>query len=160
MRVIKVITVAVCCLGMAGLEAQGQGPSGSLLQFRGNYEIMGGLPGTVRILDALGGSYTEWAATFGRPSHEVRMLVGARNGDGTFRVWRFEQEPAPNVSNEGTARLVGQEFIADFTANTGPQGKMIRERWRLTTSGLEFVLEASGQGEPPRRVGGFTAVRQ
>jgi hypothetical protein len=158
--VIGLIAVMLVCLGLSTVGVRSQVPTGPFQQFRGNYQITRGPSGTVRIMDALGGSYTEWAASFGQPSHEIRMLVGARNADGTFRAWRFEQEPAPAVSNEGTARLVGQELIADFTATTGPQGKMIRERWRLTSNGLEFDLEASAQGEPPRRVGGFAAIRQ
>jgi hypothetical protein len=89
------------------------------------------------------------------------MFVGGRSGDGTFRVWRFEQEPSPGVSNEGTARLEGQELIADFPHVEGPPGKMIRERWRLTNGGLQFVLEASPKaGVEPSRVGGFAAARQ
>jgi hypothetical protein len=42
----------------------------------------------------------------------------------------------------------------------GEQGKFLRERWTLTPGGLQFDLEASGNGAGPQRVGGFTAIRQ
>jgi hypothetical protein len=83
-----------------------------------------------------------------------------KNPDGSFRVWRFEQDPAASVATEGSARLQGQEFLADFAATTGEPGRMLRERWTLATDGrLEFSLEAAQDG-PPTRVGGFVAVRQ
>ena len=118
MRILKFIAVGFLCIGFTGLNVKGQGAAGPLSQFRGDYQIAAGPRGTVRVSDALGGSYTEWAVTFGQPSHELRMFVGARNGDGTFRVWRFEQEPSPGV----TARLEGQELIADFPHVEGPPG--------------------------------------
>jgi hypothetical protein len=96
----------------------------------------------------------------GQPSHELRMLVGPRRGDGTFPVWRFEQEPAPAVANEGTGRLEGQAFVADFPDSNGNSGKFIRERWTLAGAGIRFDLEAAGEGSGPVRVGGFMAVRQ
>ena len=86
----KFIAVGLLCIGFTALNLKGQGPSGPFSHFRGNYQIAGGFQGTVRVCDALGGSYTEWAVTFGQPSHELQMFVGARNGDGTLRVWRFE----------------------------------------------------------------------
>lgn len=73
---------------------------------------------------------------------------------------RFEQEPAALVANAGTGRLQGLEFIADFVSSSGEPGKFLRERWRLTPEGgLEFDLEAAGEGAGPRRVGGFRATR-
>lgn len=134
---------------------------GPLTEFRGDYRIVCGPAGTVRVADALGATYTEWSVSIGQPSHELRMLVGAANADGSFPVWRFEQEPAPAVGHEGTARLEGRDFIADFASTSSQPGRILRERWRLMPDGgLEFALEASGQGETPRRVGGFVAVRQ
>ena len=64
------------------------------------------------------------------------------------------------MSNAGTARLEGQELIADFPHVAGPAGKLIRERWRLTNGSLEFALEASGGTGQPVRVGGYTATRE
>jgi hypothetical protein len=121
MRIIGLTAIVLVCFFASGTGIQGQVPGGPLQQFCGTYQIAGGLPGTVRVSDALGGSYTEWAVTFGQPSHEPRMFVGGRNNDGTFRVWRFEQEPSPAVSNEGTARLEGQELVADFAHATSPR---------------------------------------
>jgi hypothetical protein len=89
------------------------------------------------------------------------MLIGGRRADGTFPVWRFEQEPAPAVSNEGVARLDGTELVADFVARESDAARhMIRERWNLTDGNLSFSLEANTQGRVPERVGGFVAVRQ
>ena len=76
-------------------------------------------------------------------------------------AWRFEQPPAPSA-NEGTARVEGDELIADFAIH-GVEGRrpVIRERWRLTEDGrLEFSLEGGSEGERLARVGGFTAIRQ
>jgi hypothetical protein len=159
MRIVKFIVTGLLCVGLDGLALHGQAPSGPLSQFRGNYQIANG-GGTVRIADALGGSYTEFAVTLVQPAHELKMLVGAPTSNGMFQVWRFEQEPAPAVSNAGTARLEGQELIADFPHVAGPAGKLIRERWRLTNGALEFTLEASGGNGPPVRAGGYTATRQ
>jgi hypothetical protein len=74
------------------------------------------------------------------PRHEVRLLVGMLRSDGMFPVWRFEQEPAPQVEHQGTGRLSGPGFVADFGATDGEQGKFLRERWTLTVNGLRFDL--------------------
>ena len=55
MRVVKFIAVGLLCVGLNGLDLQGQVPAGPLSQFRGNYQIANG-GGTVRVSDALGGS--------------------------------------------------------------------------------------------------------
>jgi hypothetical protein len=155
-RMVGAITGGV--LVVATLAPQGQERPGPLPQFRGQYQLPGRV-GTVRVADTLGGSYTEWAVSIGQPSHEVRMIVGPRKADGTFPAWRFEQDPAPNVANEGTARLEGPTLVADFYAAGEPQ-KMLRERWTLGPDGsLRFDLEAA-QGGSPQRVGGFMANRQ
>jgi hypothetical protein len=151
------VIVAAGVMGVS-LAAQNQERPGPLPQFRGQYAVSG-IAGSVRVADALGGSYTEWAVNVGQPPHEVRMMVGPRRGDGTFPVWRFEQDPAPNVANEGSARLEDQTLIADFYSSSQPQ-KLLRERWTLGSNGsLRFDLEAA-QGGAPQRVGGFTANRQ
>jgi hypothetical protein len=149
------VIVAVGFVG-AGLAAQSQERPGPLPQFRGQYAVSG-IAGTVRVAGVLGGSFTEWSVN--EPPHEVRMIVGLRKDDGTFPVWRFEQDPAPNVANEGTARLEGQTLIADFHSSSQPE-KLLRERWTLGPKGsLRFDLEAA-QGGTPQRVGGFTATRE
>jgi hypothetical protein len=112
------------------------------------------------VSDALGTSYTEWVVTFEEPRHEVRLMVGEPRSDGTFPVWRFEQDPAPRIEHQGTGRLSGQGFVADFGSVDGEEGKFLRERWTLTSNGLQFDLEASGNGVGQQRVGGFMAIRQ
>ena len=68
--------------------------------------------------------------------------------------------PAPDVANEGTARMDGPMLIADFYSTDGQPQKLLRERWTLRPNGsLQFDLEAA-QGGPPQRMGGFTANRQ
>ena len=161
MRMLKVAAMLIAGVVIVGITVRGQVPGGPLPQFSGDYRIVRGSAGTVRVAEAVGGAYAEWRVSLGQPSHELRMLVAASSADGSFRVWRFEQEPAPAVGHEGIARLEGREFIADFPATTGQAGRFLRERWRLAPDGsLEFDLEASAQGEAPRRVGGFVAVRQ
>jgi hypothetical protein len=146
---------------MTASVVQTQSPRpGPLPQFRGTYAISEEPRGTVRISDALGTSYAEWVIRFDEPLHEVRLMVGELRADGTFPVWRFEQDPAPRVEHQGTGRLSGQGFVVDFGSVDGEQGKFLRERWTLTPGGLQFDLEASGNGVGPRRVGGFMAIRQ
>jgi hypothetical protein len=158
MRLSQISAVTAVGLLIAGLVAHSQERSGPLPQFRGQYEVTRSV-GTVRVSDALGGAYTEWAISIGRPAHEVRMMVGPRRSDGTFPAWRFEADPAPNVSNEGTARLEGQTLVADFYSDSQPQ-KLLRERWTLESNdSLRFDLEAAESGAP-QRVGGFTANRR
>ena len=156
MHRLGIVVFMVVVVGAAAVGTQGS----PLAQFRGQYRVNQGPVGTVRVADALGASYTEWTVSVGQPSHELRMLVGPRRADNTFPVWRFEQEPAPNVVQEGTGRLSGQEFVADFPSRDGEPGKFIRERWTLRDGRLQFDLEASGEGVGPRRVGGFIAVRE
>jgi hypothetical protein len=158
MRIGRVGVLVAAGVMVASLAAQSQERPGPLPQFRGQYAVSG-VAGSVRVADVLGGSYTEWSVNVGQPPHEVRMMVGPRKDDGTFPVWRFEQDPAPNVANEGIARLDGQVLIADFDSSSQPQ-KLLRERWTLGPKGsLRFDLEAA-QGGTPQRVGGFTATRE
>ena len=161
MRMARVVGLAWCCFVFveAGVRTQSLRP-GPLPQFRGTYTITGGPDGTVQVSDALGSSFTEWVVRFEDPRHEVRLMVGELRADGTFPVWRFEQDPAPQVEHQGTGRLSGQGFVADFGSTNGERGKFLRERWTLTREGLQFDLEASGNGVGPQRVGGFVAVRQ
>lgn len=158
---IKLIAITMVCIVTTGVMTRSQGSTTPLSRFHGDYQIVRGPSGTIRVADALGGSYTEWRVILGQPSHEHRMFVGAQASDGSFPVWRFEQAPAPAVSTEGRGRIEGQQFVTDFAATTDDPGRMLRERWTLTPNGgLEFALEASGQGETPRRVGGFGATRR
>ena len=161
MRMLTLAAVVVAGVVVVGIAVRGQATGGPLPQFSGDYRIVRGAAGTIRVTAAIGGNYTEWSVHVAQPVHELRMLVGARRADGSFRVWRFEQEPAPAVEHEGTARLEGGELVADFPSTSGQRAGFLRERWRLTPDGgLEFDLEASAQGEAPQRVGGFVAVRQ
>lgn len=159
MRKLVVTTLIVATIVVAGITTQGQGSPGPLPQFSGDYRIVEGPSGVVRVAGVMGGAYSEWNVSMGQPSHEIRMLVAPRAADGRFRVWRFEQEPAPAVAHEGTAYLADdQELVAEFPGTAGA-GRVLRERWRLTESGgLTFSLEAGSQGEPLRRVGGFSAI--
>ena len=161
MRMVRVVALGVCCAVLAAsvVRTQSSRP-GPLSQFRGIYAITGGLDGTVQVSDALGGSFTEWVIQLEEPRHEVRLMVGERRADGSLPVWRFEQDPAPQVEHRGTGRLSDQGFVADFVSTDGEQGKFLRERWTLTQNGLRFDLEASGNGAGPQRVGGFEAIRQ
>ena len=95
------ITLVVAAIGAASVATQGQGSLGPLPQFNGDYQIVRGPSGGVRVAGAMGGAYTEWTVSVGQPSHAVRMLVAAPGADGRFRVWRFEQDPAPGVEHEG-----------------------------------------------------------
>ena len=156
---IAVLLVTLTCLARP-VAISSQGAVGPLPEFRGTFRIISGPMGTLRVADALGNSYAEWTLNIGEPSHELRMLVGARKSDGTFPVWRFEQEPAPTVAHEGTGRLDGPAFVADFPDANGEAGKFLRERWTLTDRGLRFDLEAAADVIGPRRVGGFAADRQ
>jgi hypothetical protein len=156
---IAVFLVMLTCLARP-VAMRSQGPIGPLPDFRGTFRISNGPTGTLRIADALGNSYAEWTLRIGEPSHELRMLVGARRADGTFPVWRFEQEPAPTVAQDGIGRLEGQAFVAEFRTANGNPGKLIRERWTRIGASVRFDLEAEGEGSGPVRVGGFTAVRQ
>jgi len=155
------IAAAFVFFGGLATLARVQSTSGPLPQFTGEYRVSGGDAGVIRIGEALGGTYTEWRVTLGQPQHELRMLVGARRDDGTFPVWRFEQEPAPRVPNQGVARLQGSELVAEFVAPANDAARhMIRERWKVTSDSLVFTLEANTQGREPQRVGGFVATRQ
>lgn len=160
MRRLVAITLVVAVVVVAGIETQGQGSPGPLPQFSGDYRIVRGPSGSVRIAGVMGGAYSEWTVSVGQPSHEVRMLVAPPGADGRFRVWRFEQEPAPAVAHEGTARLAdNQELVAEFPGTAGAD-RVLRERWRLTgDGGLTFTLEAGSQGQTIRRVGGFSAIK-
>ena len=161
MRILRVAGLGVCCVAVAASVVQSQSPRGGPLpQFRGTYAITGEPGGSVQVTDALGTSFTEWAVRFDDPRHEVRLMVGERRPDGTFPVWRFEQDPAPHVEHQGTGRLSPEGFVADFGSTDGEPGKFLRERWTLTRDGMQFDLEASGNGVGPRRVGGFVAIRQ
>lgn len=158
---VRVAGLCLCCVALAAVGARTQSPRQSpLSQFHGTYLITEEPTGTIQVSDALGSSFIEWVVRFEEPRHEVRLMVGELRADGTFPVWRFEQAPAPQVEHEGTGRLSGQGFVADFGSTDGERGKFLRERWTLTRDGLQFDLEASGNGLGPRRVGGFLAVRQ
>jgi hypothetical protein len=153
--------MGVCCIVLTASVVRTQSPLPSPLpQFVGIYAIADDPRGTIRVSDALGTSYTEWVVRFDEPRHEVRLMVGERRSDGTFPVWRFEQDPSPRVETQGTGRLSGRAFVADFGSVDREPGKFLRERWTLTQNGLQFDLEASGDGVGPRRVGGFMAIRQ
>jgi hypothetical protein len=118
--------------------------------------------GSVVVAPAIGNEYAEWSIRIEDPDHEIRMLVGVRRSDGTYPVWRFEQAPAPVTVGDGTARVEGNELIADFALRDAiGERPILRERWRLIDDDrLEFSLE-SGPGEGKvKRVGGFTALRQ
>lgn len=157
------LSIAVFVVGLtaAGVTAQtpGQVP---LRQFTRVYQIVSGDSGDgiVRISSALGGTYAEWQIQFEDPEHELRMLVGFPDPDGSFPVWRFEQEPAPAVAQEGVARLEETELVAEFRKRSPGTEGVLLERWRLAGADLEFTLEAGLQGEPPQRIGGFVAARQ
>jgi len=158
---VRIAGLCLCCVALAAVGAQTQSPRPSpLSQFRGTYLITDEPSGTIQVSDALGSSFTEWVVRFEEPRHEVRLMVGELRADGTFPVWRFEQDPAPQVEHQGTGRLAGQGFVADFGSTDGERSKFLRERWTLTRDGLAFDLEASGNGVGPQRVGGFVAVRQ
>jgi hypothetical protein len=77
----------------------------------------------VRIAPALGGTYAEWRVNFGSPAHELRLMVGVQKADGSYPVWRFEQEqePAPAVGQEGIARFDADELVAEFPASGSNQ---------------------------------------
>ena len=127
----------------------------------GRYKITSGGSGTVEIGPALGGSFHEVRVVFTDVPHELRYLVATTSVSGTHPVWRFEEDPAPAVRNEGTARFEGGELIAEFPHKTDNPSQVFRERWKVAASGeLTFVLEASSEGKKLRRVGGFTAARQ
>ena len=158
---VRVAGLCLCCVALAAAGARTQSPQPSpLSQFRGTYVISDEPGGTVQVSDALGRSFTEWVVRFEEPRHEVRLMVGERRVDETFPVWRFEQDPAPQVEHEGIGRLSGQGFVADLGSTDGERGKFRRERWTLTRDGLAFDLEASRNGVGPQRGGGFVAVRQ
>jgi hypothetical protein len=94
------------------------------------------------------------------PAHEIRRMVGPRNADGSFPIWRFEQQPAPAVAADGVLRIDQDGMIADFQGTTS-RAFVLRERWRLVDEGtLEFALEAGPDVSSLVRVGGFTAVRR
>jgi hypothetical protein len=161
MRFAQVVSLGLCgvVLAAAGARTQSARPS-PLPQFRGTYSITGEPGGAIQVSDALGGSFTEWVVRFEDPRHEVRLMVGERRADGTFPVWRFEQDPAPLVEHQGAGRLSPEGFVADFESMDRRQARFLRERWTLTRDGLQFDLEASANGVRPQRVGGFVAIRQ
>ena len=185
------IAFALLAVAACACSEQGSRDGGPLPQFTGVYRIMeigdpepelpdeisafsrwshltrrvsrtfAGAVGRVEVGPAVGGEYSEWRVRFDDPDHEIRLLVGPRRGNDSYPVWRFEQAPAP-PANEGTARVDGDELIADF-AILGVEGRrpVIRERWRLTEDGrLEFSLEGGIEGGKLKRVGGFTATRR
>jgi hypothetical protein len=124
MRIGRIAVLLVISTGLARpVAVRSQTAVGPLPESRGTFQIVSGPTGTLRVADALGNSYAEWTLNVGKPSHELRMLVGARRSDGTFPVWRFEQEPAPTVAHEGTGRLEGRAFVADFPDANGESGK-------------------------------------
>jgi hypothetical protein len=117
--------------------------------------------GTVQVRPAVGGEYVEWNIAMDEPAHEIRRMLGPRNVDGSFPIWRFEQQPAPAVAVDGVVRIDHDEMIADFQGTTPARAFVLRERWRLVDDGtLEFALEAGPDPGSLARVGGFTAVRQ
>src|SRR5262245_56231556 len=151
MRMLRLAGLGLCCGMLTAPLVRTQSPQGSPLpQFRGTYAITEEPGGTVQVSDALGSSFSEWVVRFEEPRHEVRLMVGELRSDGTFPVWRFEQDPAPQVAHQGSGRLSGEEFVADFGSTDGQQGKFLRERWTLTADGLQFDLEASGNGVGPQ----------
>jgi hypothetical protein len=128
----------------------------------GLYKITSGGTGTVEIRPALGGSFHEVRVLFTDVPHELRYLVATAAVSGTHSVWRFEEDPAPAVKNEGTARFEGGELIAVFPHKADNPSQIFREHWRVAAASgqLDYVLEASSEGKKLRRVGGFTAARQ
>jgi hypothetical protein len=118
--------------------------------------------GTVHVRPAIGGEYAEWNMAFDDPPHEIRRMVGPKKADGSFPIWRFEQQPAPRVDPRGVVRLERNEIVADFvSALPAARALMIRERWTLVGDDtLKFALEAGPQSGKLVRVGGFTAIRQ
>ena len=127
----------------------------------GRYKITSGGAGSVEIGPALGGSFQEVRVVFTDVPHELRYLVSTAAVRGVHPVWRFEEDPAPAVRNEGTARFEAGELIFEFPHKTDNPSQVFRERWNLAASGqLDFVLEASSEGKTLRRVGGFSAARQ
>jgi hypothetical protein len=124
-------------------------------------ESTGDRLGTMQVRPAVGGEYAEWTIVLDEPAHEIRLLLGPKLADGTFPIWRFEQQPAPTLAHEGRARLEGNQMIADFVV-VGPADprRIVRERWTRSDDGrLEFDLEGGVDDGPFRRVGGFVAVR-
>lgn len=155
------LTITALILGLVVGGANAQTPTDTPLpQFTGEYQIVTGATGTVRIVPALGGKYAEWHIRFDDPEHEVRMFLGLVTPDGDYPVWRFEQEPAPFVAEKGVARFDGGELVAEFASTTPTTPRVLRERWKLTEATLEFSLEAGTQGESLRTVGGFVASRE
>jgi hypothetical protein len=132
--------------------------SGPLAGFSGSYKIVDGADGVIEVRPTMGGTYTELRASFKNPEHENLVIIGKSRADGTIPVWRFEQDPAPNVSNEGSGRFQNNQLITEFLSKNDPDRKLLRETWKLRPSGqLEFTLEASTHNQLPRRVGGFVA---
>jgi hypothetical protein len=118
--------------------------------------------GNVRVQPAVGGEYAEWNMAFDDPAHEIRRMVGPRQADGSFPIWRFEQQPAPALDHHGVLRLERNAVVAEFVSRaSAPRPLVIRERWTLVGDDtLEFALEAGPSSEKLIRVGRFTAVRE
>ena len=116
--------------------------------------------GTVVVAPLIGSEYAEWSVHFDEPDHEIRMIVGPRQTDGTFPVWRFEQTPAPTVRNDGTGYLDAGAFVAEFAFVSDKSSAFLRERWMLRQDRLEFALETRAAGSTsPTRIGAFIAER-
>jgi hypothetical protein len=149
--------VIVLLVASCGGPAEVDGP---LPAFNGRYKITQGATGVVEVRAAVTGDYSQLHASFTNPPHDLLVIVGKPKADGTLPVWRFEQEPAPNIPNNGMGRLQNGELVADFMSADDPGQKLIRERWKFINRGeLEFALEASSDGAAPHRVGGYTAKR-